>query len=339
MMIEIDGSYGEGGGALLRVATALAAYTGKSIHIDNIRANRPKPGLMPQHLHAVKAVSQLAQARVGGLEIGSEEIDFHPQKLEGQNLEVDVKTAGSISLVLQAVMIPAMRVDTPFTVTVKGGTDVRWSPMMDYLKNVTLPILGLMGYQGHLQIERRGYYPRGGGLVHLEINPTPQLEGLKLTQLQVKRIRGVSHATRLPSHVARRQADRARQVLAEQGYDADIELEVNQDALGPGSGIVLWSEGQGRVGGSAMGERGKRAEKVGEEAARELLFHLERDAPLDSHLSDQIIPYLALTGDSQVKVAQITSHTLTNIHVAEKITGARFQVQEEPDGWAMIQLK
>lgn len=328
-MIEIDGSYGEGGGALLRVATALAAYTGKSVCIDHIRANRPKKGLMPQHLHAVKAVSQLSQARVEGLEIGSERIEFHPQKLVGHDLEVDVKTAGSISLVLQAVMIPAMGVDKPFKVTVQGGTDVRWSPLMDYLKNVTLPVLDLMGYPAQMEIERRGYYPRGGGLVHLKVRPTPQLKPLKLTQLKVERILGISHATRLPRHVAQRQADQASQILTKQGYDVDIDVEVNQDALGPGSGIVLWSEGQGWVGGSSLGERGKRAEIVGKEAARELLFHLEKDAPLDRFLSDQIIPYLALAGDSQVKVAQITPHTLTNIHVAEKITGVRFQMDEE----------
>jgi RNA 3'-phosphate cyclase len=328
-MIEIDGSYGEGGGALLRVATALAAYTGKSVYINHIRANRPQTGLMPQHLHAVKAVSQLSQARVEGVEIGSEEIEFHPQKLLGQDLIVDVKTAGSISLVLQAVMIPAMRADKPFKVTVQGGTDVRWSPLLDYLKNITLPVLDLMGYPAQLEIERRGYYPRGGGLVHLEVTTTPQLKALELTQLQVKRIRGISHATLLPRHVAQRQADSASRILTKQGYDVDIEVEVNQDALGPGSGIVLWTEGQGRVGGSALGERGKRAEIVGEEAARELLFHLERGAPLDRYLSDQIIPYLALAGDSQVKVAQITPHTLTNIHVAEKITGVRFHMEDE----------
>ncbi len=328
-MMKIDGSYGEGGGALLRIATALAAVTGRSIHLDHIRANRPQTGLMPQHLSAVKAVSLLSQAEVKGLEIGSEEIEFHPRKIKGQDLTADVKTAGSISLVLQAVMIPAMQADEPFKVTVRGGTDVRWSPLMDCQKYITLPVLDLMGYQAHLQIERRGYYPRGGGLVHLMINPTPQLRSLKLTDLRVKRIRGVSHATRLPRHVAQRQADSARQILLKQGYDADIKIEVNQDALGPGSGIVLWSEGQGRVGGSAMGERGKRAEKVGEEAARELLFHLEREAPLDRYLSDQIIPYLALAGDSRVKVAQITSNTETNIHIAQLLTGTHFYIEDE----------
>ena len=178
----------------------------------------------------------------------------------------------------------------------------------------------------------------------MQITPTPQLGSLELTHLKVKRLRGVSHATRLPRHVAQRQADRAQEILTERGYDVDIEVEVNQEevnqgALGPGSGIVLWSEGTGRVGGSALGEWGKRAEKVGEEAAQELLFHLERGAPLDRYLSDQIIPYLALAGDSRVKVAQITPHTLTNIHVAQLLTGASFQVEEEPEGCALIQLK
>ncbi|MEG3225402.1 MAG: RNA 3'-terminal-phosphate cyclase [Methanobacteriales archaeon Met13] len=336
-MIEIDGSYGEGGGGLLRVSTALSALTGIPVHVKKIRAHRPQPGLMPQHLQAVKAVSLISQAQVEGLELGSEEITFCPHELNGGKWDLDIKTAGSISLVLQAVMIPAMGAKEAVDVTVYGGTDVRWAPSVDYLKNVTLPLLNLGGYQASIEIKKRGYYPRGGGQTNMLISPLPKPKILKLDKLVVNRIRGVSNATDLPSHVAKRQAEGAEQTLLKAGYQAQIDLEVTGPARGAGSGIVLWSEGEGRVGGSALGERGKRAEKVGEEAAHELLYHIQRGAPLDRYLSDQIIPYLS--PGSRVKVAQITPHTRTNIYVKEKIMGERFHIEEKNDGSAVIAVE
>ena len=140
-MIEIDGSYGEGGGAILRITTALSALTSQPVHITNIRSGRPKPGLMPQHLNAVKVVAMLTNATVQGLELGSTELFFNPGAMSGGDFNLDIGTAGSITLILQAFMIPAAFADGPSTIKVTGGTDVRWSPSIDYLEHVSLPIL------------------------------------------------------------------------------------------------------------------------------------------------------------------------------------------------------
>ena len=325
-MIEIDGSHGEGGGALLRISTALSALTVNPIHVTNIRANRPKSGLMPQHLNAVKAVASLSNAHVEGLEIESKELFFYPEELKGGNYNIDVKTAGSVTLVLQAFMVPAVFADAPVNIKIRGGTDVRWSPPVNYLQHVTLPILKSMGYNAELDIIRRGHYPRGGGIVNVKINPVKKLNPTNISELEVDKIMGISHAVKLPEHVAVRQAESAEKVLKANGFDAEIEIEHSDNTFGPGSGIVLWTEGNSRVGGSSIGERGVRAEKVGQKAAEELLYHISRGAGVDKYIGDQIIPYMAIAGKSKVKTAELTLHAVTNIFVTEKIMGKKFDV-------------
>ena len=240
-MIEINGSHGEGGGALLRISTALSALTSNPIHITNIRANRPKTGLMPQHLNAVKAVASLSAARVDGLEIGSRELFFYPEEIKGGNYNIDIKTAGSITLVLQAFMIPAGFAESPVNIKIMGGTDVRWSPPVNYLQHVTLPVLKSMGYDADLDIIRRGHYPRGGGIVHVKINPVKKLKSASFDDLKINKIQAISHAVKLPAHVAVRQAESAEKVLQAYGFNAEIEIENSNIAFGPGSGIVLWT--------------------------------------------------------------------------------------------------
>jgi RNA 3'-terminal phosphate cyclase (ATP) len=282
---------------------------------------------MPQHLHSVKAVAQLSQAEIKGLEIGSTELFFYPRLIKGGNFRVDVGTAGSISLILQTFMIPAFCAKKPVKITVRGGTDVLWSPPIDYLKNVTLPILELMGCQASLNVFKRGYYPPGGGEVQMEITPA-QIKPIKLEKLKIGQIGGISHASNLPLHIATRQKEAAEKILKKEGYSANIKVENSQNALSPGTGLVLWTENGSRVGGSSLGERGKRAEKVGEEAANNLLDHINSGAPLDCHMADQIIPYIALAGDSQVKVSELTCHALTNLEIAKKLTGTDFSVEK-----------
>lgn len=326
-MIEIDGSYGEGGGALLRISTALSALTGKAIRVNNIRAKRPRKGLMPQHLHALKAVAELCDASHEGLKIGSTEISFCPNASpRGGEYNLDIGTAGSITLVLQSFMIPAAFADSPVEITIRGGTDVRWSPSADYLQHVTLPILKSIGYSLNQRLVRRGHYPKGGGILKVEISTIEKLNSIKLVDLHVRHIKGVSHSVRLPEHVAVRQARSAEELLKKEGFEVEIEVQHSDQALGPGSGIVLWTEGKSRVGGSSIGEPGKRAELVGQEAAEELRYHISRNSALDKYMGDQIIPYMAIAGDSLVKTAELTQHALTNIYAAETITGKKFEV-------------
>ncbi|MBC7100507.1 RNA 3'-terminal phosphate cyclase [Methanothermobacter tenebrarum] len=326
-MLEIDGSFGEGGGALVRISTALAALTSTPIKIYNIRANRPKKGLSYQHLTAIKALAKITEAKLEGAEIGSTEIKFTPQKIKGGNFYFDVKTAGSIGLVLQALMIPAAFAEDKTTFKIRGGTDVKWSPPINYLENVTLPLLEKMGYKGKIKLLKRGYYPKGGGIIEARIQPIKRLKPIKLTKTRIKSIKGISHAGRLPLHVAERQARAAQKILQENGLDAEIRIEHSNDTLSPGSGIILWAEGNTRIGASSLGEKGKPAEIVGKEAAEELIRFLEEGAPIDKYMGDQIIPYMSIAGKSIIKTVEFSMHAYTNIHVTEKITGKKFKVK------------
>jgi RNA 3'-phosphate cyclase len=337
-MIAIDGSHGEGGGAIVRISTALSALTSNPIHIKNIRANRPRSGLAPQHLNAIKAVTELTHASSRGLEIGSKEVFFYPGTVEGGDFKVDIKTAGSITLVLQTFMLPAGFARKSVNISLKGGTDVRWSPSVDYLQNVTLPILKSVGYRMEMEMIQRGHYPRGGGRVKARIYPLKKLKPIEHLDLEINEIRGISHCVKLPEHVAERQAKSAAEALRGEGFDVDIEIEHSDQALGPGSGIVLWGEGNTRIGGSSIGEREKSAELVGREAADELLYHISRKSALDKYMGDQIIPYLAVAGNSTIKTAELTLHALTNIYVVEKITSKIFQVQGDEGEVAVIKV-
>ncbi|AEH24279.1 RNA 3'-terminal phosphate cyclase [Pyrococcus yayanosii] len=329
-MITIDGSYGEGGGQILRTAVALSAITGTPVRIINIRANRLNPGLRPQHLHAILALKELSGARVKGASVGSRELEFHPGKLKGGKVRVPIKTAGSITLVLQALLPAAAFAEREVEFEITGGTDVPWSPPVDYLKNVTLFALDRMGLRAKLEIRRRGHYPKGGGLVVGQVEPWMEKKPLRVEKLgKVIGFEGISHATNLPAHVAERQARAARERLRE-FYDAPVEIatEVSR-SLGPGSGIVVWAETDClRLGGDALGERGKPAEKVGREAAEELLSQLEKGACVDKFLGDQLIPFLAFTG-GEIEVAEVTRHLVTNVWVVEKFFGKVFEVEGE----------
>jgi RNA 3'-phosphate cyclase len=338
-LIKVDGSYGEGGGAVLRITTALSAVTSKPVHITNIRAGRPKPGLMPQHLNAVKSIADLSSASVSGLELGSTEIIFNPGILRGGNYNIDVKTAGSITLILQAFMIPAAFADDPVNITIIGGTDVRWSPSVDYLENVTLPILRLMGYNAKTKMKRRGHYPRGGGILELTVEPIRKLKPIKRYELNFKCIKGISHAVKLPEHVALRQANSAIKILSDAGYPSEIDVQHSDNALGPGSGIMLWTDSETPVSGSSIGKPGKPAEKVGADAAKEILYHISRSSAIDSYMGDQIIPYLSLAGHSIVKTAELTQHALTNIYVAQKFIKKNIKVDGNIGDSTLISVK
>ncbi len=338
-MIEVDGSYGEGGGAILRITTALSALTSKPVHITNIRSGRRKPGLMPQHLNAVKVVAMLTNATVQGLELGSTELIFHPGTMTGGDFDLDIGTAGSVTLILQAFMIPAAFADSPSRIKVTGGTDVRWSPSIDYLEHVSLPILKLMGYSASMNMVQRGHYPKGGGIIKLEVDPVKKLEHVKLIDLQFDTIMGVSHAVKLPEHVAIRQARSAEKILEKAGYKTRIEIQHSDKARNPGSGIFLWTNGKTPVSGGSIGKPGKRAEVVGAIAAEEILRQIKNGSAIDKYMGDQIIPYMAIAGNSTIKTSDLTEHTLTNIHITEFFIDKKFEVDGKLGETAVISVK
>lgn len=328
-MLRIDGSYGEGGGQVLRTALALSAITGRAVEVVNIRANRPKPGLAVQHMHGVKALARLCSARVEGAEVGSTRVYFEPGEITPQRLRIDIGTAGSISLILQVLLLPSAFSGGEVVLDVKGGTDVRWSPPIDYLKHVLLPVAAKLGFSADIEVLARGYYPRGGGRVRVRVKPVKKLKGAVLLERgRLLGVRGIAHASRLPRHVVEREAKAASELLAE--YNPEITLEERKD-FSTGTGITLWACYENtRLGASALGERGKPAERVGEEAARALLLEIESGASVDVHLADQLVPFLALAeGASKFTVREVTGHLKTNIFVTEQILGKRFEIRKE----------
>ncbi|MHA1238611.1 MAG: RNA 3'-terminal phosphate cyclase [Candidatus Odinarchaeia archaeon] len=345
-MIEIDGSLGEGGGQVLRTSIALSALTGEPIRVFNIRAKRSNPGLRPQHIMGIKALSRLSNAEVSGLKQGSMEITFKPSAVKGGAFEVNIGTAGSITLVLQALMPAAAVAYKPVELRIIGGTDVAWSPPIDYLINVTLPTLRKMGYKCNINVIRRGYYPRGGGVVKVEISPVKKFVPLnEVEREEIKGIYGVSHCGLLPQHVCERQAKSAIQALKSLKVDKiDVKLdylEGERKSLCPGSGIVLWADcGNTVLGADSLGERGKPAETVGKEAAEKLSSSLSTGKAFDPHMGDMLIPYIAMAdGTSEIGVAELTLHALTNIQVTEQILGVKFYITGSLGEPAIIKVK
>lgn len=325
-MIEIDGSYGEGGGQIVRTAVALSAVTGLPTHIKNIRSNRPNPGLSAQHLKAIETLKRITDAEVHGLELRSTELTFIPSEIKSGFYKVNIGTAGSISLLLQCVMpIAVHNLKSHLQLQITGGTDVAWSPPIDYLRFVTLNALCYMGYNCNIELLKRGYYPKGGGEVKVTLEPS------KLNCVDFKKegedcniIKGISHCSGLPEHVATRQANSAEKLLKSKGYKAKIDIECS-DYFFTGSGITLWC---GYKGGSALGKKGLKAEKVGGSAAKQILEELKSGARVDEHLSDQLIPYLALANGGAFTTRVLSPHTKTNIWVVEQFLDVKFNIEK-----------
>lgn len=314
-MIEVDGSTGEGGGQLLRTAVALSALSGLPIRVARIRAGRPNPGLAHQHVAAVEAVAALSGAEVEGLEPGSAEITFRPGPLTGGRHRFDVGTAGSVTLVLQACLPVAFGTPEGAEITVSGGTDVQWSPPVDYLAHVFLPLLARRGGIAELRVVRRGYYPRGGGLVEATVRPAVAWSPWTGSDPgAVARIRGVAHASNLPADIPKRMKHAALRGL--QGHrDVAIEdrIYTGEEAVGQGGALVLWAETERTiVGASVLAERGKPSERIGEEAALVLAAELASGATLDVHAADQLLVYLASAkGPSSFLVREASGHLRT----------------------------
>lgn len=338
-MIIIDGSYGEGGGQLLRYSVALAALLGKEIKVVNIRAKRSPPGLRPQHLAAVNTIAQLVGAEVEGLTVGSMEVAIKPGKRpKGGVFNVDIGTAGSTSLLLQATLPVLASAEEKISLRIRGGTDVNWSPPINYFQYVLLPLLRKFGLRAELKLLRRGFYPQGGGLVEVFVEPSYPLRGVNLKDPgELVKIGGISYAANLPRHVAERQAAAARETIRSEGYGnylEEITVDTETPATGTGSGIVLWAMYEHSVvGADALGERGKRAEVVGREAAQKLVNILRRSVPVDSHALDNLIIYMTLAkGLSLVVSNELSSHAETAIWLCGKLAGAHFNVKETANG-------
>lgn len=324
-MLEIDGSYGEGGGQLVRTAIALSSITRTGIRIKNIRKNRQNPGLKQQHLKALDTAALICEAKVSGLFPGSTELSFVPMDIKGGQFEIDIGTAGSIALLLQCLMPILPFAKEKVELIIRGGTDGAWAPTIDYLQKVTLKALEKLSYKGRIVLHEHGYYPKGGGKVSAFFEPC-RLHGFHYLK-EEEDVRGISHASNLPAHIPLRQAEAARTRLLEVGYPSQIET-ISFESFSTGSGITLWS---GYFGGSALGKRGLPAEKVGKNAAEEIISEIRSGTSVDIHLADQLIPYMALARDSSYTVREISLHAITNIWVIEQFLDVKFKIEEKKD--------
>lgn len=325
-MLRIDGSMGEGGGQILRYSLALSALLLKPIEIYNIRAKRDNPGLRPQHLTAVKAIAELTNAEVEGAEVGSSRLVFKPRDRLCGDFEFDIGTAGSISLVIQAILPVLLYSGCHSKITIRGGTNAPLSPPIDYMIYVFSHNLVKLGIDINIKVHRRGHYPRGGGIVNLEvsplrgsISPIEMISRGKPTQLGV-----LSYCVKLPHHVAKRQAESALSILRRLfNIEPRVVIETyppdRDPHLGPGSGILVYVETDRgiRLGADSLGEKGKPAERVGEEAARIFIEDYETGMAFDRHMGDMLIPYLFLAGGrSTIGVSRITMHLLTAVELS-----------------------
>lgn len=334
-MMEIDGGQKSGSGTILRLAVALAAIKGEPLHICNIRQNRPQPGLKPQHLEAVLTAAGLCDAELRGATLNSRELWFTPRKIRGGRIEAEIGTAGSIPMLLTAVLpicaFAESAVDLHIT---KGGTDVQHSPTVNYLRFVLLPTLKRMGLNANLIVHKYGYYPKGNGEATLTVEPCEVLKPLRLESFgNITSITGLSVCTFLADRkVAERQAKAVSDFLKARGYRADIEvLDDMSNPLQKGSSIVLWAETNAGVvlGADAIGELRKPSEAVGTEAAEKLLAEIQAKPTVDTHLADMLIPYIALAkGKSAYLTRMLSEHLETNIWLVEKMLNRRLTVQQ-----------
>jgi RNA 3'-terminal phosphate cyclase (GTP) len=345
-MIQIDGAYGEGGGQILRTALALSALTRMPFRATRIRRNRPQPGLKPQHLHCIRALEMWSGARAEGARPGADNVAFFPGRTAARELEIDIGTAGSVTLLLQALLPPMLFAGGSTRISVSGGTDTRWSIPLDYFIHVILPHFTEFA-EITIRSTRRGFYPRGGGNLSLQIVPrisapedglpvlldaiAARFDPLSLHNApEIIEIRGRSVASRplQKSRVARRQAEGARRRL-----DTAKPLHLQEEYVQTesiGTVITLWavgSDGRSRCGGDALGKRGVPAEAVGSAAAARLMAALESGAGVDHHLADNLIPLMALAGGTMV-AERITGHIRASLYVCEQFLGPRLRLDE-----------
>jgi len=322
-LIEIDGSEGEGGGQILRTAVALSALTGNEVAVHGIRSKRDQPGLQAQHLCAMNGVARICDARVKGAVVGSSEIVFSPGKVKGGRQHLSVGTAGSVTLVLQACMLASARSPEESWFEVTGGTNVRWSPPIDFYRQIFFPHLERMGGRASLIEVVRGFYPEGGGRVVAVWHPPASFVPLSMLERgELQEIFGCIFVQGLPQHVGKRMGDVVRKAF----LDTRVHLrdEIAQGAS-KGAGVFLVAGFSNcLLSGDGLGEKGVPAELVGEKATSMLRGELESISTMDVHSADQLLPYMCLAETaSSFLVKEVTGHLAAQAELLNKFLGAR----------------
>lgn len=357
-LLVIDGSFGEGGGQILRTAIGLAAATwgtrgegslaGRGftgLEVVNIRASRPRPGLRPQHLAAVNAAAAVCGAEVTGAALDSTRLTFRPGGPRPGRYRLDIGTAGSANLVLQTILPALLAAEGDSEAVITGGTHNPLSPCFEYVRDVFLPLAPAANAAASVSLERAGFYPVGGGQIRCRVRGlggADRLAPLRLTSRgELKCVEGVSAAAEsLPEHIVQRQCRQAVARLRQAGLRATVE-QARMPAASPGTVVFLTAVFARSVAGFfALGRRGKPAEKVADEAVDELLEFLGADGAVDPHAADQLITLLAMApGRSELTTTRVSRHLLTNAEVVRKITGRNVSIEGKLDSPGKVVLR
>lgn len=340
-MRDIDGSRGEGGGQIVRSAVSLAAATGTPIRVTNVRAARSNSGLRPQHETAVEACAAICAADTEGVSPGSRTFEFVPTREPvAGTWEWSVETAGSATLVLQAALPPLLRADGPSRLTVEGGTHTLHAPIWEHLERSYLPVLERMEVETEARLERHGFYPAGGGRVHLEIDPSdgPLRPVERRERGSLERLAVTAILADLPGHIARRELETFTDALSV--WEFTRRVDAVDAAASPGNALFATVESDaGVVVLSEMGEKGRPAEDVARQLADRTRRYLDGAAAVDVHLADQLLLPLALAGGGAFTTREVTSHTRTQLDLIPEFLDVTFDLRETSEGLVQIDVR
>jgi RNA 3'-terminal phosphate cyclase (ATP) len=330
-MVTLDGSAGEGGGQILRTALGLSLVTGIPFTIDRIRAGREKPGLLRQHLTAVQAAAEVGKAEVRGAALGSRTLTFRPGTVTPGAYAFSVGSAGSATLVFQTVLPALLTAAGASTLSFEGGTHNAWAPPYDFLEKAFLPLLERMGARISVRLERRGFYPAGGGRFTVRIEPCTRLERLDLPERgKLRARRGTAIVASLSPGIAHRELKVLERVLS---IDRTC-LKAVEDATSAGPGNVVHVEVESEQVTelfTGFGEKRVSAEMVGQRLAEEVGAYLESGAPVGEYLADQLLIPLALAGGGSFVSTPLSSHSTTNMDVIGRFLSRKFRVDRSKE--------
>jgi RNA 3'-terminal phosphate cyclase (ATP) len=327
--LKINGDHGEGGGQIIRSAIALSCITKQPIHLENIRKNRKISGLRPQHLTAINILQKIANAKVIGAEVGSTEIKFIPGDAKNLDLVEDVGTAGSIPLILQ-VLIPVVAMSKKqFNLRIKGGTDVLWSPTIDYTQHVLQEAYSRMGINFSLELIKRGYYPKGGGEIKLQVNPS-NVKSILFSKRKTNKVKLICSFSKFTNNEIENKVYEIVKQLTDANFIVDVEIK-SEEALDSGASLLIYSiDDDSIIGMDAL--YNKKTSK----------FDLDMDNfiknyAIDDNLADMlIVPASLASGKTILPVKEITKHLETNLFVTSKITGCKYGIGKTSNGFEVI---
>ncbi|MFX0023422.1 MAG: RNA 3'-terminal phosphate cyclase [Candidatus Hermodarchaeota archaeon] len=339
-ILEIDGSFGEGGGAILRVGAGYSVLLQRPIRIKNIRANRPKPGLRLQHLMGLKTLSELTNSDLSECQVGTKQITLNPKRSFRSNIEVEVATAGNIGLLLQPIQIACMGFEKPENIEIiirGGGTFGKWAPSLKYLQHVTYNIFKRHGFNINIDIRKHGFYPKGGANVKCVIYPPKnRLKSLDLVELgDIDLIQGEIICTNhlINKKVCERIKEYATQRIRKK-LPINVEIKYTYvESFSPGVGLSLWANSEKGAlisSGTILGERNITSENLGILAADKIIKYIKNKIPVDNYLSDQLIPFMGFIEEpSRIKVLEITKHTKTNLELVKLFLNRNYQITKK----------